>query len=109
MRTASAVILAVVATIVGVIGAGWFTLAGLTWQGPSGLWDETESPFGVVFAVVFLVGWLALLGWAVAVCLNGDVAHRRRFRITAGVVSAVSVMIVAVACRFALMPASFWA
>jgi amino acid transporter len=109
MRTASAVALGFVATIVGVIGAAWLTLAGLTWQGPNGAWEETESPFGIAFAVTFLVGWLALLGWAVAVCLNGDVEHRRRFRITAGVVSAVSVVIVAVACLFALMPASSWA
>ena len=101
MRQVSGILLWVVATVGGVLGAGWFGLAGLGWS--NGFikriyWDESESGIGVAFGVFGLLIWLALLGTSFAVMRGGNRPPSRATRVTSAVLTAVSVVLVVVAC-----------
>ncbi|MGA7148165.1 MAG: hypothetical protein WBX17_06745 [Microbacterium sp.] len=101
MRAFGGVSLWLVATIVGVVGAGWFSLAGLGWSGgftKRYYWEDGESGYSVGFALVSLAVWVALLVWSVRVMRGGSLADSRAARVTSTVLAMVSIAIVVVMC-----------
>lgn len=97
MRIAGGIALWVVATVIGLSAAGWFSLAGVGWSNgfiTRPCWEEGESEIGVSFGVVALVVWLVLLVLSVFV-LRGDApATGRAGSIIAAVVSVALVVTV---------------
>jgi|GEM_PF-3421987 len=105
MRRASGILLWIVATVSGVFGAGWFSLAGVGWSGgfiKRSYWDESESGIGVGFAVVALLIWLGLLIASFTVIRGGGAAPTRAARVTSILLTGVSVVIVVVLCGMSI-------
>lgn len=105
MRRASGIVLWIIATVSGVLGAAWFSLAGLGWS--HGFikriyWDESESGIGVAFAIGHLLVWLALLAASIAVLRGGNQPSSRASKVTSVVLTTVSVVLVVIACLVAI-------
>lgn len=106
MRIVWGIVLWFVATLTGVIGAGWFSLAGLYWSGgftTRYYWEEGEGEIGVGFAVVTLIGWALLLWAMVAVMRGGRLRESRGARVAAIILVVLSVIIVVTLCVVALV------
>ncbi|QNA93538.1 MULTISPECIES: hypothetical protein [unclassified Microbacterium] len=104
MRLFSGLLLWLVATVSGVMGAGWFSLAGLGWSGgfiTRSYWDD-ESGIGVAFGIFGLVVWLGLLGASFAVLRGGAFPATRGMRIASVVLTIVSVVAVVTVCALAI-------
>lgn len=94
-----------VATVCGVLGAGWLSLAGVGWDGgfiKRIYWDESESGIGVAFAVFLLVAWLGILGGSFAAMRGGQYPPTFAVRVTSTVLTAVSVVGVLALCILAV-------
>lgn len=105
MRVVGGVSLWFVATLIGVVGAAWFSLAGLGWSGgftTRSYWEEGESEIGVGFAVVGLAIWIAVLVWSTLVMRGGSLANSRGARAASNVLAAVSIAIVVLICILAI-------
>jgi hypothetical protein len=99
MRLFSGILLWLVATVAGIIGCGWLTLAGLGWSGgffTRGYWEDGEGEIGVAFGVFGLLVWLGLLGASFAVLRGGAYPATRGVRIASVVLTIVSILVVVV-------------
>lgn len=95
MRLVGGILLWLIATVSGVFGAGWLSLAGVGWDGgfiKRISWDESESGIGVGFAIFSLVVWLGLLGGAFAVMRGGQYPTPRAVRAISTILTAVSLI-----------------
>lgn len=105
MRVVGGVSLSLVATIFGVVGAAWFSLAGLGWAGgftTRYYWEEGESEIGIGFAVVSLAVWVAVLVSSTWVMRSGSLADSRGARAASSVLAVVSIAIVVLICVLAI-------
>ncbi|MEV4736870.1 MULTISPECIES: hypothetical protein [unclassified Microbacterium] len=108
MRLVGGVVLWLVATVCGVLGAGWLSLAGVGWDGgfiARSYWDDSESGIGVGFAVILLIAWLGLLGGSFAVMRGGGYERSRTMRTmrtTSIVLAVVSIVGVLALCILAV-------
>lgn len=101
MRAVSGVLLWLIATIIGFVGAAWFALAGVGWSGgftQKYYWEEGESEIGIGFAVISLAVWVAVLVWSVFVLRGGSLADSRSARTASTVLAGISVAVVLVLC-----------
>ena len=105
MRLVGGVVLWLIATVCGVLGAGWLSLAGVGWDGgfiARSYWDDSESGIGVGFAVILLIAWLGLLGGSFAVMRGGEHEPSRAIRATSVVLAVVSIAGVLALCILAV-------
>lgn len=105
MRLATGILLWAVATVSGLFGAGWLSLAGLAWSGgfyTRIYWDESESGIGVAFGVFSLLIWLALLCTSFAVLRGSARTSSRTARMTSTILAAVSLGVVIIAVALVL-------
>lgn len=105
MRAVGGVLLWLVATIIGVVGAAWFSLAGLGWSGgftTRYYWEEGESEIGIGIALFALAVWVAVLVWSVRVMRGGSFANSRGARASSVVLTVVSIAIVVLMCVLAI-------
>lgn len=101
MRQVIGVVLWVIATVIGILGAGWFSLAGVGWAGgfiKRRYWDESESGIGIAFAVFLLVVWLGILGGSVGVMRGGVRPPTGAVRVTSTMLASISLVGVVVLC-----------
>ncbi|KNY04738.1 hypothetical protein [Microbacterium sp. GCS4] len=105
MRLVGGVVLWLIATVCGVLGAGWLSLAGVGWDGgfiARSYWDDSESGIGVGFAVILLIAWLGLLGGSFAVMRGGEYEPSRAIRAASIVLAVVSIVGVLALCILAV-------
>lgn len=101
MRSVSGVLLWVVATVSGGVGAAWFSLAGLGWSNgfiKRSYWEEGESEIGVAFAVILLLVWLVLLSTSSAVMRGGSPRPARATLVTSRVLTGIGVALICTLC-----------
>src|SRR3546814_1797768 len=99
MRAVGGVALWVVATLIGLSAAGWFSLAGVGWSNgfiKRSYWEANEGEIGVGFGLVALLVWLVLLLLSVFV-LRGDASAPGR-RVGSVVAAAISIALVVTVC-----------
>lgn len=99
MRIAGSVLLAIVATVLGLAGALMLGVSGLSLAGPGLIVieysdsDDFERAIGIGLGIGALVGWLLVLCAAVFVGLRGDDPPSRGRRVTVWVVAALSAVL----------------
>jgi len=105
MRHFGAIVLWLAATVSGLFGAGWLSLAGVGWADgffKRSYWDETESGISVAFSVFGLVVWLVLLWASFGIMRAGDTQPSRAIRIASVTLVAISMGAVLIALGLAL-------
>ena len=98
MRIASGIALWIAATVIGLMSAASFSLAGLAWADGSffirGYWEENEGEIGVGFAIFGLVTWVVLVIMSFVTLRGGPTAPSRGARVASVVLTMISVMAV---------------
>lgn len=106
MRIFLAIVLWIVGTAAGLLGAGFLSLAGLAWTDgftTRGYWEEGESGFSVALGVGCFIVWLVLLGVGTVIFREGFPERSSRARTAAIVVNVVLIALVVGVCLLALL------